>query len=706
MSSKAFIFSLITALALAALYHVFAVGRFSYPEYRLTVGQVADFELIAPFDFPVLKSEKQLKLDRDLALEQLEAPFSVSEQVRFDSFSKLDQLFTLLSEYPEDSQREQLRAALNGLGADPDPAFTALALNPDFRERAYEYIYESISSVYKKPVYENILSDSITVLSDEQLRRANRDSFQDLEAAREAFRSRLAERGYGGFALWLSKFLIEADLVVNQAKFEELKQLSVSAIPASEGEVLQNEIIIRKNSRVTETDINKLKSLTEAYKSRDVRRSPWEQMGLSLGMLLYMLMILVIASYALPTLVPKDSAQEVSQFPINLSFVFLAVLAVINHQILGLNNILIPFALITLSVATLLGFEFGIFLTICNAMVLNPFVNWESYTPVLLLLSTLIALVLIRRLGAWHEYIRMWAALLASTLAVNLALALYKSDPLLTILRNSGYALISSILSVLGAAAVISFFERRWNRSTKQALLELLDFNHPLLKKLATQAVGTYHHSLVVGNLAERAAEAIGANPLLARVGSYYHDIGKVINHEIFTENNAASSEIHDLLDPQESARMIRDHVKEGIILASRYHIPPDVIDIIKEHHGSSKIRYFLDLAERRGSDPNPEDFSYPGPKPLSKEAALVMLADIVESTTKAKNISSRAELEKIIDTTVQRLIWEGQFDEAPITIKDLFKAKQTMLPVLESIYRKRLDYPDENPKPEAPANA
>ena len=181
MSSKAFIFSLITALALAALYHVFAVGRFSYPEYRLTVGQVADFELIAPFDFPVLKSEKQLKLDRDLALEQLEAPFSVSEQVRFDSFSKLDQLFTLLSEYPEDSQREQLRAALNGLGADPDPAFTALALNPDSRERAYEYIYESISSVYKKPVFENILSDSITVLSDEQLRRANRDSFQDLE---------------------------------------------------------------------------------------------------------------------------------------------------------------------------------------------------------------------------------------------------------------------------------------------------------------------------------------------------------------------------------------------------------------------------------------------------------------------------------------------------------------------------------------------
>jgi len=620
MNSKAFIFSLITALALAALYHVFAVGRFSYPEYRLTVGQVADFELIAPFDFPILKSEKQLKLDRDLALEQLEAPFSVSDQIKFDAFSKLDKLFTLLTAYPEADRGEQLLSALRDLGADPDPSFAALALNPESRDRAYEYIYESISSVYKKPIYENILSDSLTVLSEEQLKRFNRNSFQELGDAREAFRARLSERGYGVFAVWISKFLIEADLIVNQAKFEELKQLSVSAIPASEGEVLQNEIIIRKNSRVTETEINKLKSLTEAYRTRDVRRSPWEQMGLSVGMLLYMLMILVIANYALPAMIVKDAAQETSQFPINLSFVFMAILAVINHQILGINNILIPFALISLSVATLVGFEFGIFLTICNSMVLNPFVNWESYTPVLLLLSTLIALVLIRRLGAWHEYLRMWMVLFASILAVNLALALYKSDPLLTVLRNTGYGLVSSILSVLGAAAVISFYERRWNRSTKQSLLELLDFNHPLLKKLATQAVGTYHHSLVVGNLAERAAEAIGANPLLARVGSYYHDIGKVINNEIFTENNVASSEIHELLDPHESARMIRDHVKEGIILASKYHIPPDVLTLSKSITAAARSAFSWTWQSVRAATPILKISAIPVPNLIAKK--------------------------------------------------------------------------------------
>jgi len=238
-----------------------------------------------------------------------------------------------------------------------------------------------------------------------------------------------------------------------------------------------------------------------------------------------------------------------------------------------------------------------------------------------------------------------------------------------------------------------------WNRATKQTLLELLDFNHPLLKKLATSAVGTYHHSLIVGNLTERAAEAIGANPLLARVGSYYHDIGKTINTEIFTENNDESSEIHDKITPDKSAALIKNHVLEGTSLAKKYKIPQPVIDIIVQHHGTTKIRYFWDQAEKMNLTANPDSYQYPGPKPQSKEAALVMIADIVESTTKAKTIGSEEDIVKIIDDTISRLITDGQFDEAPITMKDLSVIKDAMLPVLGSIYRKRLDYPEDNDK-------
>lgn len=706
MNSKAFIYSLICALAIAALYHLFAFGRYAYPEYRLAVGQVADFELIAPFDFPVLKSEDQLNAERKLAMDKLEAPYSVSAEKEFAAYSMLDKLFNALMSDPGATD-DSLATLFKKLDVQPNNAFLALANKPEQRAAAYDIAYNAIKRVYEEnPVHQITNRDSITVYANNSLRRSSIQRFQTLDSARSSFQTILSGKGYGDFAQWLADILIQPNLQVNSDKYEELKKQASIAVPVETGEVLQNEIVIQKYSKVSEGDIAKLNSYTEALKARDVRRSPLKQMGLSLGMLLYVFIVLLSANYIYPTLVSNKHTSEAVNLPININFVVMSLLAIIIHQFFGLNGILIPFAFSALVVTTLAGFEAGLLILICNALIINPFINWEPYTPVLMLLSTLVTLVLIHRFAAWQGYIRMWILLFASMIAVNLALALYKSDSVIIILRNSGFAFASSALSVIAAAVLISFFEKRWNLSTKQNLLELLDFNHPLLKKLATQAMGTYHHSLVVGNLAERAAEAIGANPLLARVGSYYHDIGKVKNNSIFTENNVNSSEVHDLLSPNESARMIRDHVKEGIILANKYKLPQDVIDIIREHHGSSTVRYFLEQAERQGDVNNLEDFTYPGPRPQSKEAALVMLADIIESTTKAKNVSSSEEIEQIIDNTIQRLILDGQLSDAPITIKDLYRTKQSMLPVLESIYRKRLDYPDETPAKPEPAQS
>ncbi|HOH46238.1 MAG TPA: HDIG domain-containing protein [Candidatus Cloacimonadota bacterium] len=302
------------------------------------------------------------------------------------------------------------------------------------------------------------------------------------------------------------------------------------------------------------------------------------------------------------------------------------------------------------------------------------------------------------RYHSFHNYLNIWFYMILSGVAVNLSLGIYKNDPFLTIMTTTGYSLISSSISVIGLVMIVPYYEKRWHRATRQTLLELLDFEHPLLKKLATEAIGTYHHSLIIGNLTERAAEAIGANPLLARVGSYYHDIGKVVNTDIFTENNEDSSEIHNEFEPEESARLIKGHVLEGIELAKRYKIPQPVIDIIMQHHGTGSIRYFLEQAKRENKLSNTEPFTYPGPKPQSKEAALVMMADIIESTTKAKNITKEEDINVIVEQTIQRLIKENQFDEAPITLKEIFLAKQAMIPVLVSIYRKRLDYPDSKP--------
>ncbi len=345
--------------------------------------------------------------------------------------------------------------------------------------------------------------------------------------------------------------------------------------------------------------------------------------------------------------------------------------------------------------AILVNFEFGLLYSVCNMLIISPFLNWETFTPVIMILSTIMCLLILRRQKVWHEYLMIWLYLIISLLVVIICLGIYKRDSIITIMRSIGYAFISASLSITGILLIVPYYEKKWNRATKQTLLELLDFNHPLLKRLATEAVGTYHHSLVVGNLAEHSAEAIGANPLLARVGSYYHDIGKIINPEIFTENNEDSGEIHSQMEPEESAQLIRNHVTEGITLAKKYKIPQPVIDIIMQHHGDMIIRYFYEKANKEGKELDTNAYRYPGPRPQTKEAALVMLADIVESTTKAKEIENETDIAKIIDDTINYLLKEKQFEEAPISLKDLKIVKQSFIPVLESIYRKRLDYPE-----------
>ncbi|OQC05464.1 MAG: hypothetical protein BWX76_00732 [Candidatus Cloacimonetes bacterium ADurb.Bin089] len=482
---------------------------------------------------------------------------------------------------------------------------------------------------------------------------------------------------------------------VNEEKLNEINNNSLQTVQPSEGMVLKNEVIVRKNSRVTADDVRKLESLQEAYRRQKIRKSPLEEMFLTLGLLLFIFVVIFLANhyYGVQS---KEAKIPVADFlPVNLGFLLLVIFTVLSNFVLSLNNLIIPFAMIAIAGAILVNFEFGLLYSVCNILVISPFLSWETFTPVLMLLSTVMCLLILKRQNAWHEYLMIWLYLLISLAVVTLCLGIYKRDTLMTILRYLSYDFISASLSVTGILLIVPFYEKKWNRATKQTLLELLDFNHPLLKRLATEAVGTYHHSLVVGNLAEHAAEAIGANPLLARVGSYYHDIGKVINPEIFTENNEDSGDIHSQMEPEESAQLIRNHVTEGIALAKKYKIPQPVIDIIMEHHGDSIIRYFYEKAHKEGKELDKDVYRYPGPRPQTKEAAIVMLADIVESTTKAKEIENEEDIAKIIDATIHYLLQEKQFDDAPLSMQDLKKVKQSFIPVLDSIYRKRLDYPE-----------
>ena len=696
MNSKYLLIIILTAFLIVGLYHIFAVGRFNYPEYRLKAGQVAETEIIAPFDFPILKSPQRLSEEQEASIQAMPIPYQLSDDALFEAFSTLDEIWDVIYRHP-DLPAEQLSGELSKAGFKIPAEALEFAENPKQRDQLYEKLRGQLDALYSQGIYEDLKADSLSLWNLGEESRRSKSEFLSVGTARDTLAAIIPEAA--GLILPLSEQLINANIMPNKDLRAELSQRRLREIPETEGVVLQNEVIIRKNARVSQSDVDKLESLQAAFRSRNVGKSVFQQTLIALGMLIYFFMILLLANHYFGVNSLEEKKHITDFLPVNLGFILVTLFAILTNHVFALNNLLIPFALTAIAAAILVSVDYGILFSVCSMLIISPFINWETYPPVIFVLSTISTLVLIKRQKTQHEYLTIWFYLVITTASLNLALSLYKSDPINILLRNIGFSVLSGAISIMGIIMVVPYYEKKWNRATKQTLLELLDFNHPLLKKLATSAVGTYHHSLIVGNLAERAAEAIGANPLLARVGSYYHDIGKIINTEIFTENNENSSDIHNEISPDKSASLIKNHVLEGVTMARKYKIPQPVIDIITQHHGTSTIRYFHDQAEKMKLPSDEGTYEYPGPRPQSKEAALVMIADIVESTTKAKTIASEKDLEKIIDDTIDRLIREGQLNEAPITMKDLAVVKESMMPVLGSIYRKRLDYPDANDK-------
>lgn len=265
------------------------------------------------------------------------------------------------------------------------------------------------------------------------------------------------------------------------------------------------------------------------------------------------------------------------------------------------------------------------------------------------------------------------------------------------------FSLINASLSPIISLTLLTVMERIFKTPTDVALLQLSDMSSPLLKKLQVEAPGTYHHTVTVGNLAEAAAEAIGANSLLARVGAYYHDIGKTFKAAYFIENQQNISNKHDKMAPNMSAFILSQHVKEGIRLARENKIPEVIIDFIRTHHGNSKMEYFynkaLKIAKNTDEKVNESVYRYPGPRPNSKETAIVMISDIVEAKCRTESEANVDRFRQIIKETILERLESGELDECDIKINDLSKIREAMLPVITGMYHQRIKYPEKKPE-------
>ncbi len=248
----------------------------------------------------------------------------------------------------------------------------------------------------------------------------------------------------------------------------------------------------------------------------------------------------------------------------------------------------------------------------------------------------------------------------------------------------------------------LPFVEKAFGIVTGISLLELGDITHPLLQELVRRAPGTHNHSVTVGTIAEAAAEKIGANALLVRIGAYFHDIGKMLKPHYFVENQAGAANRHANLAPAMSTLIIIGHVKDGVDLGRQHHLPEPIIDLIEQHHGTTLVEYFYREATRRaGGDPDcpvvqESAFRYPGPKPQSREAGILMISDAVESASRTLSEPTPARIDGLVNELIQKRLDDGQFDDCGLTLREIAEIRESLIKSLIGIYHGRVKYPEQ----------
>jgi cyclic-di-AMP phosphodiesterase PgpH len=356
----------------------------------------------------------------------------------------------------------------------------------------------------------------------------------------------------------------------------------------------------------------------------------------------------------------------------------------------------IPIAAGAMFVSLLFDFHTAITFSFTISLLSGLWVRDASFS-IFIFVSSITAAFGVIRCRKRSALLKGGGYVIAANVITVIIILLFKEE-LFTV--KSPTAILFAALGGISVTAIVSLLlpliEYVFKVTTDISLLELLDLNQPVMKSLMISAPGTYHHSVIVGNLVESAAEIVGANPLLARVSAYYHDIGKVKMPDYFVENQGGSSNKHNKITPQMSTLIITNHVKEGVEIARQYKIPEPIIDIIEQHHGTMLVTYFYQKAKDAGANgiPVEEDYKYHGPKPQTRVAALVMMADAVEAASRVLTEPTPARIASLVDKIINHIFLEGQLDECELTLKDIHEIKTRFTYILTGIFHKRIDYP------------
>ena len=703
----------IAAATCVALVSVIYIGKTPYGG-QPQVGKVADRDIYAPVDFSFnagVDTEKTEEFRKDAAL-SIKDIYDIDPAISENAALNVKALFGALKESKaaENLGLEERLTKLKPVNklelSDND--LKLLLASPE-SEKTEPVILSQLEAVLSQGIISADEKDNLKKQAKTEIRIRNSAAKIEYDTDAKGLKTsaevqNLSQSAFADSAITDNKLkgvmkdifcaAVSANLRSNVVETSRRREEAIATVPLQEKliDVVRNELIIKRGERVTPFHIAKFEALRAASVSE-------QKFALSILGIFFVVIILVIITGL------YFKYYEPAIYSNNRHLILIALMAVVITAIgkaISLSNgpaYFVPVAIVPILIGLLLGVRPAIITAVVLSILAGLVVGERFDSTLTFIAGSVIGIYTVRAVRKRSELFKAGMVVGISNAVCVIGLGILNNLESSVIFKDASMFLMNGIAVGIIIVGTLHIFESLFGITTNISLLELADPNNPLLKELILKAPGTYHHSLIVGNLAEAACDAIGANGLLARVGSYYHDIGKVEKSEYFAENQPITESQHDKLAPTMSSLIIINHVKDGLEKAKKAGLNGALMDFIEQHHGTGLIYYFYQRALESVEDLNKleeEGFRYPGPKPQTKETAIVHLADSVEAASRTLQNPTPANLEELVRRIINNKFIDGQLDECDLTLKDLNIIAGTFTKVLTGVYHTRVQYPND----------
>ena len=709
------VLGLVTVVAFLVLLELIFPGAVPGSGVELTIGQVAREEIVAPFDFKVLKPADDLEAERALAASDVVPVYDLNEGVQSEQRRRLGELLSRIYSVrggPESTRQKQ--DMLGQLGVALSETTRQILADPAEAVTVEESAREVLNALYERGILGAMgasPSPEQTVMlvrgaSENMVRIRDFLTLSGIEGVvlREAGRV-LATRNQAEAVRQLVSPFVRDNIVYDSNETERRRREARDAVSAEYDELdfKKDEIILQRGERITAEHVNAVRSMGVKRGELLKLESGPTRFFPSLGRVLEALLLL--GSLVLYLSVRRSGM--LLEARCRMLFMVLVVIVMAGAATVrgmpGASEYLVPIAVLAMLAAMLFDFEVAVISVIVTVLLAAIYTGFGFSFVLVSMVAGIVAAHSVRQVRHREDfYLSGIRVVLAYAVAILIA-DVSNADVGLSTLTRCGWGGLNAIVSMGIVIVTLPLFERGFRVTTDITLLELADMNRPLLRKMAMASPGTYHHSIVVGNLAEAAAKAVGANGLLARVASYYHDIGKLVAPGYFMENQQGlepDDSKHTGIKPKVSSLVIRAHVKDGVELAAKEGLPEPLVDVIREHHGTSVMEFFFNRALEDAESPDDiskGDYSYPGPRPRSKESAIIALADTIEARVRSiGDAITPKRIEAEIEEIIEKRWHDHQLDDAELTLSDLRKIREAFFRVLAGMYHQRARYPDQ----------